>query len=193
MPKVFRGRGATLYPKRDTSTEVGDAQNTEEVRSLQEQLRDLGHRPGRIDGKFGEQTKKALTGFQGARGLSADGLYGPQTRQALTDALTETGERLIKSGLDVAGAGTAEDRDGPTSDVTLGQVLEWPLTIALRQALDGARNHGWESLTLADLVRGLANSDYPTETSNASDPFARWLLDRAGEKRVRGIFVGNRP
>ncbi len=55
-----------------------------DVRKLQQQLKDAGFDPGKIDGTFGEGTAQAVESFQRAAGLKADGKVGEQTEQALT-------------------------------------------------------------------------------------------------------------
>lgn len=40
-----------------------------DVRTLQESLRMLGYRPGKVDGDFGEKTEAAVIEFQEAEGI----------------------------------------------------------------------------------------------------------------------------
>ena len=53
--------------------------NRKLVLKIQQQLTDLGYRPGPIDGAFGPSTKEAVASYQRAKGLPSDG--------AITDAL----------------------------------------------------------------------------------------------------------
>ena len=46
-------------------------------------LKDFGYKTGRIDGVFNNDTAKAVTKFQGDRGLLVDGVVGRETAQAL--------------------------------------------------------------------------------------------------------------
>lgn len=55
----------------------------EEVAQIQTKLTEQGYNPGKIDGIFGEQTRKAVVAFQKANGLDADGIVGPKTLSAL--------------------------------------------------------------------------------------------------------------
>ncbi|MEG1426981.1 MAG: spore cortex-lytic enzyme [Oscillospiraceae bacterium] len=55
----------------------------EEVTEIQTALRDNGYFDGKIDGIFGEKTKKAVIAFQKDMGLTADGIAGENTLQAL--------------------------------------------------------------------------------------------------------------
>ena len=59
----------------------------EDVKSIQESLRQLGFQPGPIDGVFGEKTENAVIHFQEDHSLYADGIVGPTTWQALHRAL----------------------------------------------------------------------------------------------------------
>lgn len=61
----------------------------EDVRTLQENLAQLGCNPGKIDGDFGEKTEDAVILFQEKEGLYADGIVGTRTMRALEEALRE--------------------------------------------------------------------------------------------------------
>jgi len=53
------------------------------IRFIQSLLRDAGFDPGKIDGKAGPKTKKAIKEFQQAYGLKADGKIGYKTLDQL--------------------------------------------------------------------------------------------------------------
>jgi len=55
----------------------------ENVRRLQQALKDAGFYEGVVDGDYGQQTYNAVKKFQNAKGLSADGVAGKQTQNAL--------------------------------------------------------------------------------------------------------------
>ena len=55
----------------------------EEVKVLQQHLKDTLFYNGKIDGVFGDELKKAVTAFQKAAGLQADGIAGDNTKNAL--------------------------------------------------------------------------------------------------------------
>jgi peptidoglycan hydrolase-like protein with peptidoglycan-binding domain len=55
----------------------------DEVRQLEQRLKDLNLYTGSIDGVFGGGVQSAVQAFQGANGLAADGVVGPQTWSAL--------------------------------------------------------------------------------------------------------------
>lgn len=50
-----------------------------EVRTLQQKLKDLGFYNGSVDGIFGSQTQSAVRRFQRSVGITADGIAGPTT------------------------------------------------------------------------------------------------------------------
>jgi hypothetical protein len=54
-----------------------------DVRKLQERLKDLGFYNGRIDGIFGGATLSAVKAFQKHEGLKVDGIVGPETARKL--------------------------------------------------------------------------------------------------------------
>jgi hypothetical protein len=76
-PAKAQPPGTTLKPG-DSGTEV---------KKLQRALTALGFAPGKADGSYGPTTKKAVTDFQTAQGLTADGIVGPKTLAALRQAL----------------------------------------------------------------------------------------------------------
>ena len=59
----------------------------EDVKTAQEILKQLGYRPGPIDGWFGEKTEQAVIRFQEENHLYGDGLVGPATWKGLYEAL----------------------------------------------------------------------------------------------------------
>lgn len=63
----------------------GHLQHGEDIATLQERLNTLGFAAGRVDGRFGESTERAVRAFQRAYGLPADGSVGPDTLRAFVD------------------------------------------------------------------------------------------------------------
>ena len=63
---------------------VGD--NGEEVAQMQRRLAELGYYEGDIDGRFGNQTRRAVERFQYNNGLSADGIAGKRTLTVLFES-----------------------------------------------------------------------------------------------------------
>ena len=51
----------------------------DDVRMLQQALKELGYLTGSVDGDFGAKTKKAVEAFQQAMGLKVDGIAGRDT------------------------------------------------------------------------------------------------------------------
>lgn len=64
-----------------TLTKVGSQGN--EVKAVQEKLKERGLYKGNIDGIFGSQTQKAVKAFQKQQGLTQDGIAGPATLKKL--------------------------------------------------------------------------------------------------------------
>ena len=63
---------------------VGD--NGDEVRAMQEKLAELGYYTGDVDGRFGNQTRRAVQQFQYQHGLSVDGIAGRRTLTVLYES-----------------------------------------------------------------------------------------------------------
>lgn len=66
--------------------------NLEELEGVQDALTKLGYDPGKVDGKDGPNTQKAVREFQAHASIKIDGIVGPETRQALVDELAAKGE-----------------------------------------------------------------------------------------------------
>lgn len=68
------------------------------VRQLEARLERYGFNPGKVDGKFGKQTARAVRRFQRAFGLKADGVAGKKTWRMLgvkaTGSVTAPGKRV---------------------------------------------------------------------------------------------------
>ncbi len=65
----------------ETLSKVGS--RGEEVKAIQQELKDRGLYQGSVDGIFGSATEEAVKKFQRQQGLSADGIAGPQTLKKL--------------------------------------------------------------------------------------------------------------
>jgi len=68
----------------DPADPVDAAEEDDKVASLQQALNDLGADPKLdVDGRFGPATRRAVTAFQAAAGITADGIAGPVTEAAI--------------------------------------------------------------------------------------------------------------
>ena len=56
---------------------------SEQVRTLQKRLKDLGYYNGNVDGRYGEGTQAAVMAFQLRNNLTVDGKAGPATQRVL--------------------------------------------------------------------------------------------------------------
>ena len=72
-------------------------------------LKNAGFYSGKIDGKIGPGSKKAIEAFQQSKGLKADGKVGPKTWAALEPFLNGK-----ESSASLAGAGTAASATATT-------------------------------------------------------------------------------
>lgn len=55
----------------------------QQVRTMQQKLKNWGYYKGAVDGIFGRQTREAVKYFQRKNGLAVDGIVGPKTLAAL--------------------------------------------------------------------------------------------------------------
>ena len=70
----------TAVPPKDT---VRQGDKTDDARSVQQRLQELGYYKGKITGTFNTASVKALKEFQEKHGLNPDGVCGEQSRKAL--------------------------------------------------------------------------------------------------------------
>jgi peptidoglycan hydrolase-like protein with peptidoglycan-binding domain len=85
MRQTVRWKGAragTADPGRHGPLEHG-MRIDEDVRQLQEALKNQGHDPGAVDGVMGQKTQQALRDFQKSKNFEATGRLDDQTANAL--------------------------------------------------------------------------------------------------------------
>ena len=79
---LWAGGSAPALPEyAATLSRVGSTGN--EVRAIQQELKDRGLYAGEIDGVYGSATEAAVRRFQTQQGLAADGIAGPATLKKL--------------------------------------------------------------------------------------------------------------
>jgi hypothetical protein len=80
--------------------------SAEEIRQLQQALKEKGHDPGPIDGVMGPQTQQALRQFQQANGIQATGSLNAETKERLgLEAKAQTWEKTQVEGNRESGGG----------------------------------------------------------------------------------------
>jgi peptidoglycan hydrolase-like protein with peptidoglycan-binding domain len=91
-------RPETVRPADGKGASAGDlsSQRLPFVSEVQRALRDLGYRPGPIDGAFGPQTRMALEKYQVAERLTVTGLLDGETLERL-----DVYRRLFRSARDL--------------------------------------------------------------------------------------------
>lgn len=97
----------------------------DEVIEIQQKLSELGYYYGNIDGKFGNNTKKAVIQFQKDNNLSADGIVGMKTLEALGIGTSSNNNSFTESEISLlARIISAESRGEPyEGQVAVGAVI----------------------------------------------------------------------
>ena len=178
-----------------------------EVRQIQQKLKNWGYYTGAVDGVFGVQTKKAVLSFQQKNGLTPDGVAGPATLRAMgISSAQQTGGNGGYSQSDVALLAniiSAEARGEPfEGQVAVGAVVlnrvehpSFPDTLAgvvyqpgaftaitdgqINEAVaESARKAAREALNGADPSGGAIYYYNPDKTSN------KWIRTRPVIKRI---------
>ena len=97
----------------------------DEVIEIQQKLSELGYYYGNIDGKFGNDTKKAVIQFQKDNNLSSDGVVGIKTLEALGIGKSSNNSTFTESEISLlARIISAESRGEPyEGQVAVGAVI----------------------------------------------------------------------
>lgn len=120
---------ATTTTTKPTTTTTGFqslrfGMTSNEVKAVQERLRELGYMDAKATGYYGKQTERAVKAFQTAVGLTADGIVGQTTKNKLfadnaprvTSATTTTTTTTVKTTTTTTVASLKQGMSG--SDVT---------------------------------------------------------------------------
>jgi peptidoglycan hydrolase-like protein with peptidoglycan-binding domain len=89
------------------------AASREQVRAVQQALKDKGYDPGDVDGAMGPKTRAALQDFQRKEGLNVTGRVDAATREKLGVGSATTAGASGRPGLEVKP--TAGEPSGPTA------------------------------------------------------------------------------
>lgn len=73
----------------------------DEVRQIQQKLKNWGYYNGTVDGIYGSQTVAAVKKFQSKNGLTADGIAGTKTLQALGISSSNSGSKTTSNNSDL--------------------------------------------------------------------------------------------
>ncbi|GAB3075543.1 N-acetylmuramoyl-L-alanine amidase [Pedococcus soli] len=121
----------------------------EDVVALQERLNTLGFASGRVDGRFGPETERAVRSFQRAYGLPGDGSVGPETLRAFEDLRRSVSggsanvlrerERVRRSGHNLSGRTVVLDpgHGGDNTGAAANGLVEADLVMDLARRIEG--------------------------------------------------------
>ncbi|MEG9326721.1 peptidoglycan-binding protein [Salinimicrobium catena] len=82
-------------PKKAIRIDLGErgywafSDTDDNIKLIQQFLKELGYESGKIDGIYGEKTLQAVRKFQRETGIRLDGIFGPETLGTLEDRLSE--------------------------------------------------------------------------------------------------------
>ena len=95
----------------DFTEELKIGDKSDDVKTLQKNLTELGYNLGPIDGIFGKKTQKALQDFEKQYGLTLDGVYDETNNSKLYEAIN-----LLKKSTTEVGEFTGELKEGSKGD-----------------------------------------------------------------------------
>ena len=107
--KKFTGTQAKLDDNNSSGRDTSNISSTgyitlesgssgEQVKTLQNRLKDLGYYHGNVDGNFGEGTETAVMAFQQNNNLTVDGKAGPATQRVLYGSKTNITYASMRQG-----------------------------------------------------------------------------------------------
>ncbi len=168
---------ATKPPDDGTLRNGSTGQN---VRNLQQKLKNLGFYSGSVDGDFGDGTESALRDFQRANGLTVDGIAGSRTLSALN-------------------SGNAKGKASASKNATSRPALKeyTPSTLSTYRYLQ-LGSSGSDVIRLQNRLKelgyfsGAVNGNYGSDTEAAVLAFQKrnglWADAVAGEDTQRMLF-----
>ena len=150
---------------------VGD--NGEDVRAMQAKLAEYGYYTGDIDGRFGNQTRRAVEQFQYNQGISADGIAGRYTLTLLYESADVRLAPTPEPSPEASTLPTARASDTPIPiDNTTAPTSDEPAAAASAQSETDAPS---DTPALSDTP---APTDTPTPTAeptSAPTPVAEFM------------------
>lgn len=160
VPSAFALESTTLY----------NGCRGEEVRELQQALIDMGYLKGTADGIFGNNTERAVRGFQKANKLSVDGLAGKTTRQLiLSKAQAKSAPAASTPAPAASQSATSSSSSGNQTTSSLFGTYE---TIRAGNRGDRVKTLQQSLITLGYLS-GKADGVFGNQTKNAVKAFQR--------------------
>ena len=121
---LWAGGSAPALPEyAATLSRVGSTGN--EVRAIQQELKDRGLYAGEIDGVYGSATEAAVRRFQTQQGLAADGIAGPATLKKLGISVGAIPSATEENVYLLARIISAEARGEPYSGQVAGAGCGW--------------------------------------------------------------------
>ena len=148
----------------------------QEVRQIQQKLKDLGFLKGSVDGDFGEATEKAVKAFQKQYGLTVDGKVGQETLAKLAGARA-TAKPAV----------TPTPKPSPTPSYA---------NVYLRKGNSGAQVRQLQNrLITLGYLRGKATGEFDDATESAVIAFQNrntsYADGVAGPETLRALYSSN--
>ena len=105
----------------------------EDVRKIQNRLKELGYLSGSADGIYGTATQKAVVSFQKQNGLSADGIFGQNTQELLYSpsakaapaAKSSSGSSAKKESSASSGSSKEQETSSASSSSDVSQMIRF--------------------------------------------------------------------
>lgn len=167
-----------------------------DVKSLQAELKKLGHHKGSVDGIFGSGTRSSVISFQRAQNIAADGIAGSGTFRALNNVL---------SGKVTAGKpSTTPSRNSSSKSTSINIINEAKKHLGSRYVFGGSSPSGFDCSGFTQYVYKQMGINIPRSTStqaNAGSRLSKSQLQagdllifsntyKAGPSHA-GIYIGN--
>lgn len=191
-PKASTNKASTVSYSRT----LRNGSRGNDVKSLQAELKKLGHHKGSVDGIFGSGTRSSVISFQRAQNIAADGIAGSGTFRALNNVL---------SGKVTAGKpSTTPSRNSSSKSTSINIINEAKKHLGSRYVFGGSSPSGFDCSGFTQYVYKQMGINIPRSTStqaNAGSRLSKSQLQagdllifsntyKAGPSHA-GIYIGN--
>ena len=149
-----------------SSTTLKSGSKGNDVKRMQQRLKDLGYYKGSVDGTFGSGTEDAVRAFQSANGLSADGKAGKNTLNKLYSSSAKKAS--------AASSSSGSSSSGSSSSSTSSSYTNGKTNIYLRLGSSGAQVKILQNrLIVLGYLTGTADGEFGETTEAAVIAFQK--------------------
>jgi len=174
----------TPAPASNYGSALRNGDEGEDVRYVQQRLKELGYLSGSVDGQFGNNTENAVKAFQRANGLSADGVVGDRTMAKLRSSSAVSGSQAQANSSKATDVPAPKTYVASTPSASYGYLAPGDSGSKVRTLQNRLRELGY--------MEKAASGQYDGDTEEAVRAFQKrnglWVDGRAGPDTQSVLF-----